>query len=276
MSVRAGCRSPLGAWHTRRRRRLRPGDTDHLTRTARYNTVPRRSIPGRGRARKCVPEQRYPRTAGSTPSVQTGQASIAHGPKSRSVSTTAAAPASGSTHRNVPDCPKWPNVRGELLRARPVRGLAVADLEAEPPVVGLLPAEAGQHAVQAGERDAGGVGEGGRERGGAQLGGEARRGRRRWTRRQRRVSRRDAWRSCPAARRRPRAGTRRTACPRPRRRSRRARRSRRWSRSAGSRAWPGPCPRRTRAPTRARRGGARWSRAARPGCPTRPRPPPPR
>jgi O-antigen/teichoic acid export membrane protein len=32
--IRGRCRSPLGARHTRRRQRLRPGDTDHLTRTA--------------------------------------------------------------------------------------------------------------------------------------------------------------------------------------------------------------------------------------------------
>ena len=44
-----------------------------------------------------------------------GHASTAQGPKSRSVSTTHAAPASGSTHRNVPDWPKCPKVFGELF-----------------------------------------------------------------------------------------------------------------------------------------------------------------
>ena len=57
---------------------------------------------------------RVPYSAASTRSVNGGHASTAHGPKSRSVSTTHAAPASGSTHRNVPDWPKCPNVRGEL------------------------------------------------------------------------------------------------------------------------------------------------------------------
>ncbi|MFD0330712.1 pirin family protein [Streptacidiphilus monticola] len=42
------------------------------------------------------------------------QRSAAQGPKSRSVRTTHAAPAAGSTHRKVPLWPKWPNVPGLL------------------------------------------------------------------------------------------------------------------------------------------------------------------
>jgi hypothetical protein len=45
--------------------------------------------------------------------VKAGHTSTAHGPNARSVSATQAAPASGSIHRNVPDCPKCPKVRGE-------------------------------------------------------------------------------------------------------------------------------------------------------------------
>ena len=60
-------------------------------------------------------------------------------------------PASGSTQRNVPLRPKWPKVARRVARARPVRRLGVAQLEAEPPVVRLLPAEAGQHADEARE-----------------------------------------------------------------------------------------------------------------------------
>lgn len=45
--------------------------------------------------------------------MNTGHASTAHGPNARSVSATQAAPAAGSSQRNVPDCPKWPKVRGE-------------------------------------------------------------------------------------------------------------------------------------------------------------------
>ena len=44
----------------------------------------------------------------------------------------------GSTHKNVPDWPKCPKVRARVGRARPVRRLAVPDLEPQPPVVGPL------------------------------------------------------------------------------------------------------------------------------------------
>ena len=51
-------------------------------------------------------------------------------------------PASGSTQRNVPLRPKWPIGARRVQGARPVRRLAVAQLEAEAPVVRVLPAEA--------------------------------------------------------------------------------------------------------------------------------------
>src|SRR5690606_5329989 len=43
-----------------------------------------------------------------------GHRSYAQLPKLRSVSTTSARATAGSTHKNVPDWPKCPNVRGEL------------------------------------------------------------------------------------------------------------------------------------------------------------------
>src|SRR5690625_4237059 len=46
-----------------------------------------------------------------------------------------------------------------VAAARPVRGLAPTDLEAEPPVVRVLAAEAGEHPRQPGELDGGGLGE---------------------------------------------------------------------------------------------------------------------
>src|SRR5207302_8301894 len=52
----------------------------------------------------------------TTSSDRAGQASAAQGPKSRLVTQAQASPAPGSTHRNVPDRPKWPKVRGELRR----------------------------------------------------------------------------------------------------------------------------------------------------------------
>ena len=50
----------------------------------------------------------------STWSEKGGQTARAQRPKSRSVSATQAAPATGSTHRKVPDCPKCPKVAGAL------------------------------------------------------------------------------------------------------------------------------------------------------------------
>ena len=92
-----------------------------------------------------------PADSASTASASRGHASFAQSPKSRSVRHASAIPTSGSTQRNVPLRPKWPNVRGELRAPVQCGRLAVAELEAEAPVVRLLPAEARQHAVEAGE-----------------------------------------------------------------------------------------------------------------------------
>ena len=62
-----------------------------------------------------------------------------------------ASPASGSTQRNVPLRAEVPERPRRVARARPVRRLAVAQLEAEAPVVRLHAAEAGQHADEARE-----------------------------------------------------------------------------------------------------------------------------
>ena len=164
-----------------------------------------------------------------------GQASIAHGPKARSVSATQAAPASGSTHRNVPDCPKCPKVRGEDEVARPVRGLAVPDLEAEAPVVGLLVSVTRQHALEPGEDHRGRLGE--RPCATAAAARAVRRrngtGRRRWRRRPWRASPAARSPSCPAARAPPRAGTAGRGSRWPWRCGRRAPRNPRWSRAGG-------------------------------------------
>ena len=55
----------------------------------------------------------------STASENGGHASSAHGPNSRSVSTTRARSTTGSTQTNVPEPPKWPNVAG--LFASPIQ-----------------------------------------------------------------------------------------------------------------------------------------------------------
>ena len=173
-----------------------------------------------------------PRSSASTASVNGGQASIAHGPKSRSASATQAAPASGSTQRNVPDCPKCPKVRGEDEVARPVRGLAVPDLEAEAPVVGRLVAVARQHALQPGEghRRSPPSSVAGTAAGATAVRPRSGPGRRRWRRRPWRGSPAAPSPSCPAARAPPRAGTAGRGSRWPWRGGRRAPRTRRWSR----------------------------------------------
>ena len=61
---------------------------------------------------------------------------------------------SGSTQRNVPQPPKWPNVRGELRAPDQCGAFVALDLDAETPVQRAEPAEVRQHAVEAGELDA--------------------------------------------------------------------------------------------------------------------------
>ena len=50
-----------------------------------------------------------------TASDRAGQAREAHTPNGRSASPAQTTPATGSTHRNDPVWPKWPNVAGELV-----------------------------------------------------------------------------------------------------------------------------------------------------------------
>ena len=59
-----------------------------------------------------------------------GQACRDQSPKSWSASATQASPASGSTHRKLPERPKWPNVRGEFRE--PVQCGALASLISKP------------------------------------------------------------------------------------------------------------------------------------------------
>ena len=183
--------------------------------------------------------------------------------------------ASGSTHRNVPDCPKCPNVRGEDERPGPVRRLAVADLEAQPPVVGLLMAVARQHTRQTGEDHP--------RRRRERLGREQPRapaarprsgpGRRPWRRRPWRGSRPARSRTCPAVRAPPRADTAGRGCRSPWLCGRPALRNRRWSRSCGCPARPSHAARRRPARRCARADGGPWSPRVRPVRPARSRPP---
>ena len=101
----------------------------------------------------------YAAWAASRSSASLGQACLAQSPKSWSARQTQASPASGSTHRKLPDWPKWPNVRGEFRDPVQCGDLAVPDLEAQAPVVVLLAAEPGQHAGQAGKGDRGRLGQ---------------------------------------------------------------------------------------------------------------------
>ena len=53
-------------------------------------------------------------SSSTTASESRGHTSFAQSPNSRVVSAAQATPSSGSTQRNVPLPPKWPNVRGEV------------------------------------------------------------------------------------------------------------------------------------------------------------------
>ena len=87
-----------------------------------------------------APPRTAPTTAGGaqSPNSQVGQAR--HRP---------AAP--GSTHRNVPDPPKWPKVRGEPLGAVQCGILSALELEPESPG-GVVVAEPRHHSGEAGNR----------------------------------------------------------------------------------------------------------------------------
>src|SRR5690606_26386793 len=93
----------------------------------------------RRRSRRTVPEVlgqpvRLPCSA-STAADRADHSGGAQSPNSRSVSTAHATPASGSTHRNVPDPPKCPKVRGEPSGA--VQWGAFVPLSSKPSPHGL-------------------------------------------------------------------------------------------------------------------------------------------
>ncbi len=82
--------------------------------TDRWGVEPRPDGTGKTVWFECLADRKTGQaSSASTASVNGGQTSVAQGPKARSVSATQAAPAAGSTHRNVPDWPKWPKVAGE-------------------------------------------------------------------------------------------------------------------------------------------------------------------
>ena len=110
-----------------------------------------RERPGRPAARGTSPRGLQRIEASRTASASRGQASLAQSPNSRSVRQASASPASGSTQRKVPPRPKWPNVARRVALPGPVRPLRVPELEAEPPVVRVVAAEARQDAAEARE-----------------------------------------------------------------------------------------------------------------------------
>ena len=82
---------------------------------------------------------------------------LAHGPTAVSLKPATARSATGSTQRNEPDWPKWPKVCRRIGSPGPVGRLVAADLGPEAPVTGVLAAEAGQDAGQAGPSHRGGL-----------------------------------------------------------------------------------------------------------------------
>ena len=139
----------------------------------------------------------------------------AQSPNSRSVSTTQATPASGSTHRNVPRPAEVPEGARRPVGRGPVRRLGPLELEAQPPRVGVVAAEARDDACEPGELLGGRLGQ---RRLGDQRRGPAARPRRRPGRRR---STRRPWPPSRAARcgrgrgagARPRRGRRRPSMP---------------------------------------------------------------
>ena len=78
---------------------------------------------------------------------------MAQSPNRLVVRAAQASPRTGSTQRNVPLPPKWPNSRDEVSEPGPVALLRSLQLDAEPPVERAEAAELGQHAVEARELD---------------------------------------------------------------------------------------------------------------------------
>ena len=236
---------------------------------------PARGSRARGRsAGRPASRRGGPHAASLTPSTASesrGHASFAQSPNSRSVRHASASPASGSTQRNVPLRPKWPNVRGEL-RAPVQCGLfASRSSRPSPQSFGSMPAEARQHAAEARELHGRRLGE---RLAARSASARAARARPTSSALERRLD--------PVAPAEPASGKpqtclevrRRTASRPARRRARRAPRSRCSSRCAASRAARAALARRTAGPTRARAGGAPSSRAGRPARRARRSPPP--
>ena len=88
----------------------------------------------------------------ATESAKRGHASFAQSPNSRVVSAAQTTRASGSTQRNVPEPPKWPNVRGDVRLPIHDGGRGV-ELHAEPPVEGIESAVIREDAGKARELD---------------------------------------------------------------------------------------------------------------------------
>ena len=210
----------------------------------------------------------------TTASERAGHAVFAQSSNSRSVRHARASERSGSTHRNVPAPPKWPNVAGEASVPVQWSGLRVLELEAQAPVEGVEAADAGENALQAGELHGRRLGErlGRDERRPQQLAGE-----------EHEVGERAVnIRAGGAAELRPHSERpedgggevlRKRDLRSRRRRARRAPRSPGWSRCGALPDARSAGRRRTEARSRGRADGARSSRAAPPARRGRPRPP---
>ncbi len=99
-----------------------------------------------------------------TASDSIGHAAFAHSPNCRVVRATQAIRRSGSTQRNVPLPPKWPNVAGEVSAPDQWPCLFALQLDAETPVHGAEAPEVGQDAVEPRELDGDHLGRGSRGR----------------------------------------------------------------------------------------------------------------
>ena len=141
-----------------RRRELRPRDVRRAAAPAlRRRRVARlrRRRPLRSETTLAVIQhKRRQASARSTASESRGHASFAQSPNGRVVSAAQATPRSGSTQRNVPLPPKWPNVLGEVSVPDQCPSLRALELDAEPPVERAEAPEVGQHPVEPRELDA--------------------------------------------------------------------------------------------------------------------------
>ena len=219
----------------------------------------------------------YASASASTASLKRGHASVAQSPNSLSVSTPHASPASGSTQRNVPAAPKWPNVLAELRAPVQCGDLWSRSSKASPQSFGSMPAEARQHTREARELDGRRLVErlAGDERRGEQLARRASAGRRAGPCTPRRASR-SALPRARAARRRRTRSSRQRAFRRARRRARPPPRCRRSNRSDAAPAPSAAGHRPAADPTHAQAGAGASSPRAPPARRDRPSPPRPR